>query len=436
MTLLAAGCGRDMEDGQESRASQNMASVNVSENTVSENGVESAVSGNESDNSNLLKEGEAIELSNGLYAEVRTQAPRDIAEDGITEWIRIQDKDPEEGNFSITKNRRIWIPNVYGTITDIRMEDYSKIFICYEDEEGKSGQSAIPLDFYSSEDRVIEPEFRWEPCRCLCLNIEELTDETVFPKEVWRENFTAGKETYTAVYSRISPMYTADYIERGLLAADYQFVVLQGNEIFYEVKLYQMDVGCEDVHYMEDVNGDRIEDFIQLSSGGGDWYDTPYVFIWDQEQENYIYGGPISTEEKALYELPNGRYDDPIYNSVRYDRDSRTFYDDSWIRYGSNTHNYIGDRIVSCGARFVDGEWKTVYEMYLGEEEDYARETKYDEEGNVVSETEYTIEEYSEATVARRDTYDLEFFRYEGYTMEEVAANEQYSYYKYVRNEE
>lgn len=70
--------------------------------------------------------------------------------------------------------------------------------------------------------------------------------------------------------------------------------------------------------------------------------------------------------------------------------------------------------------------------MYLGE--DYARETKYDEKGNVVSEEICTLEEYTELLLARRDTYDLVFFRYEGYT-EEVIVDGQFSYIKYVRNE-
>lgn len=432
--LLAAGCGKNLESGREDNVSQNMATVKVSGDMASGNEAGDAVSGNESDNRNLLKNGEVIELSNGLYAGIMTQVPEDIAIEGITEWIMIQDRNPDE-DFSRFSDRRTLIPNVYGTITDIRMEDYSKISICYEDEEGKSRQAAIVLDFYPSEDNVIEPAFRWEQCRCLCLDIEELTDETVFPKEVWSEEFTAGGETYKAVYSRISPIYTGDIIEGRVLTADYQFVILQDDEILYEVKMYQMRVRYEDVHYMEDVNGDGIEDFIQLgNSGGADQYDMPYIFIWDQEQKNCIYGGPISTKEKALYEGLNGGYDDPRYSSVCYDRDSRTFYDDSLVMYWSITDNDISGRIVSCGARFVDGEWKTVYEMYLGE--DYARETRYDEKGNVVSEEIYTLEEYIESTLARYDTYDLEFFRYEGYTVEDVVVNGQFSYGKYVRNEE
>lgn len=48
-------------------------------------------------------------------------------------------------------------------------------------------------------------------------------------------------------------------------------------------------------------------------------------------------------------------------------------------------HHDIHDMVIVCGARFIDGEWKTVYELYLGKEGDgYARETKYDEEGNVI----------------------------------------------------
>lgn len=427
MALLAAGCGNPNGEPEISQGDS------ASQNIVSENASIDIVSGNE--NRNILKEEETIVLSNGLYACVMTQVSRDIAIEGVPEWIKIQDKDPEDGTFSIASDRRIMIPNVYGTITDIRMDDYSDINIFYKDENGENGQATIPLDFYALEGNVVEPD-RWEPTRALSFNIEELTNETGYPVEVWSEDFTSGGKKYTAVYSRVSPMYGSDYVEGSCFAADYQFAIRQDDKTLYEVKLYQMSIRYEEVHYMEDVNGDGVEDFIQINNNS--WYQEdcfPYVFVWDPEQETCIYGGMIAPEEKASYEgiFPTTA---PMYQAVLYDRDMRIFYDasntESNVLYGHD----IKGMVIVCGAKFIDGEWKTVYELYLGEEgEDYAREMKYDEEGNVISEITCTVEEhydlvndlYNECEVSLCDFWP-------DYTEEKIVVNEQFSYLKYVIN--
>lgn len=428
IVLLMTGCGnqdREPEISQGNSASQNIvaedASVDAADK-VSENQTGGTVSGNES--RSMVEEMEVFELSNGLYAYVTTNVSRDIAIEEVAEWIRVQNNNPEDSTGS--SDMRITIPNVYGTVTDVRMEDYSKIFIDYEDDEGESGHAVIPIDLYVSEGDGIEPLYRWERHRYLLFNREELTNETELPIEVWSETFISGGKEYTAVYSRISPMYGL-YSDFMPSMADYQFAILQGDETLYEVKLYQMGFRYEDVHFMEDINGDGVEDFIQINNNGCYPENTvPYVFVWDQEQETCISGGPIA---------PDDRSDVTKYHTVLYDRDAGIFYDASDTErnaiYGHDLH---GSTIV-CGARFIDGEWKTVYEMYLGE--DYALETKYDEEGNIISETTCTVEEHYDLIndIYRGcDSFLCEFGS--DYTEEEVEVNEQFSYWKYVRNEE
>lgn len=99
-------------------------------------------------------------------------------------------------------------------------------------------------------------------------------------------------------------------------------------------------------------------------------------------------------EEKAAYELPNGQLDSPRYSAVLYDRDTGIFYDASNTERNAVFGHDIHGMVIVCGAKFIDGEWKTVYEVYLGE--DYALETKYDEEGNVISEIQYSEDDQYE----------------------------------------
>ncbi len=86
-----------------------------------------------------------------------------------------------------------------------------------------------------------------------------------------------------------------------------------------------------------------------------------------------------------------------------------------------------------CGAKFIDGEWKTVYEMYLGE--DYALETKYDEEGNVISEIQYSEDDQYDVVNSIYTGCELSLCSFRpDYTEEEVEVNAEFSYWKYVRN--
>lgn len=454
--LMATGCGNpydETEPGRDDSQSQNTASGNASEDIASGNEI-----GDQTDedvSQNRTEEIEVIELSNGLYAYLSTDASlRDQKIDGITEWIMIQARNPETGLYNedfdsdyLRPGTDIHIPNVYGNITDICMDDYSQICICYEDAEGKTGQAVIPIDFYTLEGNVIEP-INWASARVLSFDEEELLNETVLPKEVWCETFVSGGKEYTAVYSRISPMYEyeeltlSDMSQRNFcLSADYQLVILQNDEIVYEAKLYQMKSLCEEIHYMEDVNGDGTEDFILLNYEIPYTYGyIPYIFVWDPEQETCcISGGGLTTEERAAHEGWERGKVAPYFWAVGYDRDSRIFYDFSKLRGNGNYYTIYG-MVTIFGAQFIDGEWKTVYELYLGEKgADYAIEIKYDAEGNVISETRYTEMEHrnladSIYTGCELLLYESKF--YPDYLYEQVIINKQYSYWKFVRNEE
>ncbi len=443
--LLAAGCGNpggEVENSQGDSVSLNMVSENAFADIASEN--ETGVTVSENESHNILEEGETIALSNGLYAYVTTQVSRDIAIEGITEWIRIQDKDPEEGTYyddhtigedHVVSANWILIPNVYGAITDIQMDGNSEILICYEDDEGEGKDVAIQMDFYAAEDDIVTTPFRRIRDRNLCFNREELTNKTTFPVEVWSETFISGENEYTATFSRISPMYeTTETVCWLGHKADYQFAIQRGDEILYIRKLYEFMVEYEEVHYMEDVNGDGVDDFIIIDDGeGSDAYEPeyayPYVFVWNPEEETCIYGGAVVPDGKAVYD------DASTYMTVLYDKDTGIFYDISYI----HQRNIQYDSIIMRGAKFVDGKWKTVYELYLGtEEENYVREIKYDEEGNIISETIYTVADINDLINEFYEICELNLFYgiLDDYTKDDIVVDEQFSYWKYVRKEE
>lgn len=441
--MLMAGCrnlDREPEISQDNGASQNMASENVSADIVSENQTGVTVSGN--DSQDIAEEMEFFELSNGLYAYVTTQVSRDIAIEGVPEWIKIQNWNPKDGTYydahTIGEDHMIsasWIliPNVYGNITDIQMCSNSEILICYEDDEGESKDATIQMDFYASEEDIVTTPFRKIRDRNLCFNIEELTNKTAFPVEVWSETFISGENEYTATFSRISPMYeTAETVCWLGHKADYQFTIQQGDKILYIRKLYEFIVEYEEIHYMEDINGDGVDDFILIDDGeASDAYEPkyayPYVFVWNSEEETCIYGGAIVSDGEAVYD------DDSTYMTVLYDKDTGIFYDISYI----HQRNIQYDRIIMRGAKFVDGKWKTVYELYLGtEEENYVREIKYDEEGNVILENTYPVAEINDLINEFYGLCELNLFYgiLDDYTKDDIVVNEQFSYWKYVRN--
>lgn len=435
--LLMTGCGNqegELEISQGNSASQNMVSENVSDD------VTDIV--NEHQTDDKVEEEEIIELSNGLYGYLTQNVIRDIEIDGIKEWIVIQDVDPKNGTYydahtigedHMTSANWILIPNVYGTITDIRMDSNSEILIYYEDNEGESKDAMIQIDFYASEEDVVTTPFRRINDRILCLNREDLTNKTAFPVEVWSETFISGKNEYTATFSRISPIYeTAETVCWLGHKADYQFTIQRGDEILYIRKLYEFIVEYEEIHYMEDVNGDGVDDFILIDDGeASDAYEPdyayPYVFVWNPEEETCIYGGAIVPDGEAVY--------DATYMTVLYDKDTGIFYDISYI----HQRNIQYENVIMRGAKFVDGKWKNIYELYLGtEEENYVREIKYDEEGNIISENTYPVAEINDLINEFYEICELNLFYgiLDDYTKDDIVINEQFSYWKYVRNEE
>lgn len=240
-----------------------------------------------------------------------------------------------------------------------------------------------------------------------------ITQETgELPKWIWSESFFSGGKQYTAVYYRISSMYENQDLEDSSPVADYRFAILRGDDVCYEINLYGMSMELEEEHYREDVNGDGIKDFIQLSNSGcNKWNVVPYVFVWEPEQETCISGGLI---------VPEDRENNSIYESVLYDRDTGIFYEASVTERNALNGQDIHDLVIVRGAKYVDGEWRTVYEMYLGKEsENYARETRYDEEGNIISETLYSGDEpydvinkiYLECEVSLNTDYIITYWR-------------------------
>lgn len=442
LILLTVGCGKPYEETeieQSNNESQNMVSESISVDAVSEN--EAGDQAEENVSQNMAEEIEVIELSNGLYAYSTSQVAGEYERNGVTGWVRIQNWNPEKETIESGHNRQwIAISNVYGTIADIRMDGYSQITICYEDEKGESGEAVVPLDFYPSEGNSLEPVYGWITPRLLMFNNAELTNKTELPTEVWREVFSSEGKEYAAVYSRISPIYREAYSDFfNLYVADYRFAILQGDEVLYEIKLYGMDIGYEELHFMEDVDGDGMEDFILISNPGCyQWNTVPYVFVWDPEQETCISGGTIIPEKKDVFEIEEEGSDHYPYETVLYDRDTGIFYDASNTERNAIYGHDIHDMVILSGAKFIDGEWKTVYELYLGREsEDYVREIKYDGEGNVISENVYSEAEQYDVVNSIYTGCELSLCSfYPDWTREEIVMDGGFSYITYVRNDE
>lgn len=235
------------------------------------------------------------------------------------EWIVINDA--EEG-------KSIYLRNEFSKILDIRIEDFSAVYIKYENgEEAGVQELTVPLCFSWKKEDVLE----------LYPNVERVVVEPptaalALPETVWEESITYQGTSYLAVFERISPAYFGS--ECYGKHADYQLVVRDenGNTIASRI-ITGYPIAMEEVFWLKDISGDGFPDVILCSfceQNKRVGYDTDlHFFVWNKEKLMY--------ESKPLADY---------------------MYDPFWSEELSSIIFFCLDDYAYMRYTFRDGEWQ------------------------------------------------------------------------------
>ena len=291
-------------------------------------------------------------------------------------------------------NELQYLPDIYGTIKEMRMEDSGKLYIRYEDlTSGNMEEVSIPICFPSRiEGELIviddagtyEENGRTYTHRKRIKSDQEglLSGEEVFPITAWVESFSFEGQSYEIILERITPLYVY-FVEHGWYSggvyADYCLKVKDGNgDVVSEQILISYPAAMEEEHWLVDFSGDGFMDlaFCTAVFIGRESWSISVVLIWNLEIGRYE-----ETPIARSWDLPYWNEEQSVLIS--------------WNDPFSNSEDDYFESFKTMWT-FADGEWKLVGKLdhhldileIQGEEfYDYTyRERIYAEDGSVAEE--------------------------------------------------
>ena len=292
----------------------------------------------------------------------------------------------------IDQNEIYYLPDVYGNITEIKMESAGELYIQYTDYRSDETEEVhIPLTFLGGPDAeaVDVMSFGNRRGKLIISSQEGLQSGGIgLPCTVWTENAFLGGERYDITFERISPVYDIGLITGGLYA-DYRLTVKdEEDDMIAEKVLVNYPVVYEEVHWLIDVSGDGSADIVFAFSD--DWgmdalsgRTSLLTLIWKQETCTYE-----ETMFPWLWQEQDGMSGEwrcPLWNQELSSLISFTGKD----RYG---------RLIMDMYCFLNGEWRRVRRMQACyDENEYPAsesppylgyyERIYSEAGDIVEET-------------------------------------------------
>lgn len=188
-----------------------------------------------------------------------------------------------------------YLPDVYGNIMEMRMEDSGELYIRYVDEEnGKEKEVWIPIYLSSQEkEDVIDVNADMYPERRIAPDQDGLkAGEQGFPRTVWTERFQAEGHSYEVVFERVSPIYDLATILFGVYADYVLSIKDETGNVISQLRIINYPVEYEEVHWLFDFSGDGFMDiafctYMYLMKNSSS---DVVTLIWDPETKTYRRG--------------------------------------------------------------------------------------------------------------------------------------------------
>lgn len=309
-----------------------------------------------------------------------------------------------------------YLPDVYGNIMEMRVEDSGELYIRYADAGSDQEKEVwIPIYLPSREEKTIDltEDFHSGLSRRIASGQEGLkAGEEGFRRTVWTERFQAGGQSYEVVFDRVSPIY-------GLMSevyaefADYVLSVKDATgSVISQQRFINFPVQYEEVHYMVDFSGDGFMDIAFCT----------YMYLMKNSSSDVV--TLIWNSETKTYE----RKDFPL-NRENWSVGRSMYAFQTWDEELSAVFGWVGedeyDNVVLERYSFVNGCWRRVGkveplydENELGEMGELIcigyHELLYSESGELLEENEikdgFWLDEESEWNWRRRRPENIKLY--------------------------
>lgn len=185
-----------------------------------------------------------------------------------------------------------YLPDDYGNIMEMRMEESGELYIRYAEGEN-SGEEEVWIPIYlplQAKEMVIDVNSDMPPERRIAPDQEGLkAGEQGFTRTVWTECFLAEGHSYEVVFERVSPIYDLSTILFGVYADYVLSVKDETGDVISQQRLINFPIEYEEVHYMIDFSGDGFLDiaFCTYMYLGRNSSSDVITLIWDSETKTY-----------------------------------------------------------------------------------------------------------------------------------------------------
>ena len=282
----------------------------------------------EDDENPILTENNIFDLGNHIIAYRTSSAER------IISWVKgqyvvIYDLDKDCDNVFL-------LPDIYGEIYDIQMEETGSLYIRYGDSYKVNMHSVhIPVRFPEQTDYVIDGSDYGK----VLVEAQEDLEENVskLPALVWEEAVTWEGKAYHIMFERSSLAYIIESVQAGGLHADYYLSVKdEAGGIIYRQNIIGYPIAYEKMYWLTDFSGDGFPDIAFCTYNYLEKFRSTEVefMIWNTETKVY--------EPKPL---PRTWISSPSWNDERSsiicvnEKEARTmdmftFYNGDWVLTG------------------------------------------------------------------------------------------------------
>ena len=188
-------------------------------------------------------------------------------------------------------DRTVYLPDIYGEILEICVEDLSKVYIRYRISQDEPIQEiTIPLCFEGKEGNGLNLDLSMKGKVATQLQGDTGSLVQDLPLKIWSEDIRWDGKSYEVLFERTSPIYEPVGGVTGGFFADYCLTVQdgEGNAISHQT-IADYPVAYEEMYWLIDYSQDGFPDIVFCTDHyqGKNSYTRLHFLHWNTERNLY-----------------------------------------------------------------------------------------------------------------------------------------------------